>query len=689
MNSDAKEFVGVLVFFFGAAAFIFAVGFAGIVAIPVGLGAGIFYYFYKRANRENEEDDLDDIYRKAKAKSPMSLVEFSCAFGNAVPDNLLTDVAEGLYKLEGFTSVPPPPSVKTPIEVGRYKDKMARYVNQSDKGFLEAVVERLKPHYQEPATSMFEAYRSLTNMEVQALCHSFTTSEFFKTVEKTFDKNYTEQGGPPEKYKGNNVGWDYLKDTPLLDLEFVPIPVNLNNRMEHMHILGGTGSGKTQLIQFLISKDLEEDCCVIVIDNQGQMIPKLARLGVDTQYISPQYPLALNIFDMPRSHTTTPLLQYVLSGIMNAPLTPKQELIFQFGVSLILSLKGNINTFQQLLDGARFDLSNVDDTTKIFFETQFYSKQFEQTRQEISWRIWSLLKNPTLRDMFGATTNRCALELDRKLILIDCDVDLLLDYTSMFGRFFIAQLLHAAQHRFKGSHKPVYVYIDEAYYYLDDNVTSMLETARKAKMGLILSHQLLGQLATPKIASHIMSLTSTKFAAQLSPADASTMSQAMRIDAKYIHDVPDIHFALWQKGEETCTIEVPVGVIEEMATHEVDEDEIKKRYCRQKQVAHDPSPEPIYEAPEVKQSKPVAAKPISKKPQPFMAQPSLTITPGSSQISHTITPVVSQPTSLPQPIAAAPKRERTGTYAKKKKKTTQQQPVDTQPLGDVEDSGEW
>jgi hypothetical protein len=233
----------------------------------------------------------------------------------------------------------------------------------------------------------------------------------------------------------------------------------------------------------------------------------------------------------------------------------------------MLAVKGNITTFQALLDGERFDLTDLDETSRLFFETEFYGREYESTRKEISWRVWSLLKNETMRKMFTASTNECQLDLSQKLILIDTDIDILQDYSGMFGRFFLAQILQVAHARFTGSKRPLYVYIDECYFYLDRSVTSMLETARKADIGLILAHQYISQITEPKTASALMALTSTKFAAQLSPSDAHSMAQAMRTTADYINALPKLNFALWQRGEQTASVTVPVGVIEAMAVH--------------------------------------------------------------------------------------------------------------------------
>ncbi|TYC63992.1 hypothetical protein FMN52_00125, partial [Marinobacter sp. BW6] len=120
------------------------------------------------------------------------------------------------------------------------------------------------------------------------------------------------------------------------------IPISLSNRTSHMHLVGGSGHGKTSCIQYMVASDLEEDCTVIVIDNQRQMIPKLANLDLpldEVTYISPRNNLGINLFDVGYQklknseeavNSTVELLEYVLSALMGAELTPKQQLIFQY-----------------------------------------------------------------------------------------------------------------------------------------------------------------------------------------------------------------------------------------------------------------------------------------------------------------------------------------------------------------------
>src|SRR3984957_7418916 len=83
-------------------------------------------------------------------------------------------------------------------------------------------------------------------------------------------------------------------------------------RYEHMHVVGGSGHGKTQLLQRLILEDLQRERppALIIIDSQGEMLRKLQQLELFAPggplsrrliIIDPEdveHPPALNMFDL-------------------------------------------------------------------------------------------------------------------------------------------------------------------------------------------------------------------------------------------------------------------------------------------------------------------------------------------------------------------------------------------------------
>jgi hypothetical protein len=51
-------------------------------------------------------------------------------------------------------------------------------------------------------------------------------------------------------------------------------------------------------------------------------------------------------------------------------------------------------------------LSRLDPTSQHFFQTQFFSKAFDDTRQQILTRLWGVLSNAVLERMFSDDRNK-------------------------------------------------------------------------------------------------------------------------------------------------------------------------------------------------------------------------------------------------------------------------------------------
>ena len=217
-----------------------------------------------------------------------------------------------------------------------------------------------------------------------------------------------------------------------------PKPIPQRIRFEHTHILGPSGSGKTSLIQQLILEDirtLDPLPAYVVIDPKGLMVERLSRLNIKQNiiYIDPtNYPLpALDLFHQPelninehqRNRVRNQLIEtfaYIFSTA-NARLTQRQSIPFSYVVRLVFFMGGNIDTLMDILedDGKqrRFypymqQLGERDSGARRFFENDFYSTGFGETRQQIKTRLYEILSKPELIAMFAAGQN--------KLSIFDC-----------------------------------------------------------------------------------------------------------------------------------------------------------------------------------------------------------------------------------------------------------------------------
>jgi len=113
---------------------------------------------------------------------------------------------------------------------------------------------------------------------------------------------YEHPGSPQEVVKA------YLGRTPLqylFDVE-VPFPITPARRMEHWHLIGSSGWGKSQTLQHILMHDLSEPDppALIVIDSQGDMLAKMQRLEIFANdpdrliIVDPEHNPSLNMFDV-------------------------------------------------------------------------------------------------------------------------------------------------------------------------------------------------------------------------------------------------------------------------------------------------------------------------------------------------------------------------------------------------------
>jgi hypothetical protein len=234
--------------------------------------------------------------------------------------------------------------------------------------------------------------------------------------------------------------------------------------------------------------------------------------------------------------------------------------------------------------------------------------------------LWGVLSTPAFERMFSQKENKLDLYSamnDGKIILVSTAKDLLKDEGSrIFGRFFIAMLTQAALERStipEDERTPTFVYVDEAHEYFDDRVETILNQARKYKVGLTLAHQHLDQLGT-RLRSTLLSNTSVKCAGGVSAKDARALAEELHTTPEFVGGMKRRNgaseFALWVKNETPSAIRltVPLGFLERQ--HALDEEdyellleENRAKYCGTMEVTEHQArdqvetPSPIRRAP--------------------------------------------------------------------------------------------
>ncbi len=400
----------------------------------------------------------------------------------------------------------------------------------------------------------------------------------------------------------------FLKDTPLQKIFSSVVTCGYPNKIResHHHIVAGSGHGKTQTIMQMIVSDFlsvkDNEASIIVIDSQGDLINDLSHSSVFAKgeelegrlvLIEPkdmEYPVCLNLFHIPeeRLKTYSPLVreqtfngiieifEYVFSGLLGAEMTAKQSDLFSYITHLMLIIPNStIHTLLDLMeDGAyeRFEkhIQKLPPTAKRFFDTEFVSSQFLDTKKQVRRRLFGVLKNQTFERMMSHTHSKLDLfeEMNQsKVILISTSKDLLKQKgTEIFGRFFISLIYQAALERIaipKNERKPCYVYIDECQDYVDYKITEILEQTRKFRIGVILAHQYLGQIPSTVLNS-LHSNTAVKMAGSISSADARIMASEMDTTPEFIKNCRELTMAMSIRGKPITKYETIYGTMDRL-----------------------------------------------------------------------------------------------------------------------------
>ena len=603
------------------------------IVLVIGIAKGVQWYM-------NRPVPTDQLYAVAQQRSVTANFPNTDKFMDAHLDRFLevisedlpaysiyltmARITEALYEEENLDNPLPPLSPLlsvNEIEEGRFRDQLLAHQRKTvdaprtlevfnatlSKGYLELIAALPRIAKSTPAEfskcGEAESFATLPLIDVMpdvgktvmSLVSPFFNQDveeigLFSRIRRQLDRNFQEASGvddrasnkliTPDKYKGTpqEIVSAYLTNTPFKALFNAPIPFSFTDaqRFEHTHIVGGSGHGKTQLLQHLILNDLQREHppSLIVIDSQGEMLAKIQKLALFAPgqplsdrliIIDPEdvdFPPALNMFDTTNARLAgysqsvkeqieagvIELYNYIF-GSLAAELTQKQGTAFAYVIRLMLSIPGStIHSLRELMedgstsvDASPFaqHIKALDLTSQAFFKNQFYSrKEFSQTKQQIARRLYGVLQVPAFDRMFSPKVNKLDMfeaMQGGKVVLVNTSKALLKsDASALFGRYIIALAVKAAFERVATQKRPpAFLFIDEAAEYFDENIETLLSQARKFNLGIVVAHQHMDQLST-ELRSSIAANTSIKLAGGVSDRDARALAPDMRTTVEFI-----------------------------------------------------------------------------------------------------------------------------------------------------------
>jgi len=649
-GSNSDNFNGLILSFFIISG-ILALAAILTPVLLVGIPAYVFYRLYKESPRRLERlarEETEILYNHAlSGQVRLSDAEIDAALSHHWPPDTpealkiqLLEIGRALLRDEGLSpEIPPMPALCNTVEGARYRDMLARSGQaRSDRvmvltaldvisNSLGTIAQAVPPIEGDVLVDVTQFVHPLGQAVQNVIAPFFADTDYnhFKRLRDRIDANLsrTNRTQPifPSDYKGDDVVETYLAGTHLKELFRLRTPFEIpeNSRFEHMHIVAGSGHGKTQTLQYFLANDLEDvvrgDKSVVVIDSQGDLINTILKAKtlpperivlIDPEDIA--FPVSLNLFSvgqgrlenynaLERERLTNSIIElydFVLGSLLSAGMTAKQSVVFRYVTRLMFHIPdATIHTLRELMEPGgtekyRDHIAKLEGTPRRFFETEFDSKEFTNTKTQVLRRLYGVLENQTFERMFTNPQSKFDMftELNAgKLILINTSKSLLKEQgTEIFGRFFIALITQAAQERATlpaRDRLPAMIYIDEAHDYFDQNIGIILSQARKYRVGMIMAHQFLGQLSNG-LQEAFEANTSIKLAGGVSARDARALAGQMSCDADLIQRQPKGTFATFVRGltDRAVPISVPFFVMENRERATKDEIDAIREHSR-------------------------------------------------------------------------------------------------------------
>ena len=299
------------------------------------------------------------------------------------------------------------------------------------------------------------------------------------------------------------------------------IPFELGEQRFSGHwIIAPPGRGKTTLLHAMLAEDFKRDASIIVMDSKGDLIEPIRNLKeLEDRYIiidpDPHNPIAINPLDIPNTNIThaVDLLEYLFGSLLEFKMTALQTTLFRAVLRALVTAFPNptLETFRDVLTNGieKYDehIKKLPQDLQDFFYKEFTDRMYVDRRREVVQRLRLLLDNESMKAMLLAMHTRFDIGKamdDGKVIIINNSKARLGETGSeFFGRFFIAQVLAAAQQRSgrRGTKKPVYFYIDECQNVIarDDKVPAILDECRSQRIALVMAHQRTAQISSANV----------------------------------------------------------------------------------------------------------------------------------------------------------------------------------------------
>ena len=314
-------------------------------------------------------------------------------------------------------------------------------------------------------------------------------------------------------------------------------------RSTHMHVIGGSGTGKSKFLEWLIRKDIREGHGLCLIDWHGTLYQDVLRycahldIGLYNDFRSlillnpsrPDFVTGFNPFMNQGNDIATQVANRIAAtirpwGITDTNLMPTFERICRLLYTFAVEQQQTLPNAAQLL---QFDKPALREYAIEVVSDPYIKEQWRQLHNIKTFRDWKefvlstenrlgrFLASKTIKRFFGLAENNINLRdiMDKQqILLINLGSSGYLDRESartfaslLLNEFFETAMIRGNEAKAKDEEPKAFVlYLDEFQEYITNDLTAMLDQVRKGGLHLALAHQHLGHLAdNPKLRKSI------------------------------------------------------------------------------------------------------------------------------------------------------------------------------------------
>ena len=328
--------------------------------------------------------------------------------------------------------------------------------------------------------------------------------------------------------------------------KYTPFGIRSTDRLSHIYILGKTGTGKSTLLQSMITQDIAAGRGCAVLDPHGDLADALNEFAVSSGQSS--HVTYFNVPDADQPYGYNPIRRVaphlrplLTSGMLEVfkklwkeAWGVRMEHIFRNVLLTLLDLPASdLSDIQRILVDKKFLMDAQKHITnphvKKFWQMEFakYSHRYRADAiAPIQNKIGGFLAHPTLCKVLLAPEKNLSLRsiMDRRQVLL---VNLAKgrlgeDASHLLGGLLTTSLGLAAFSRAdipEPTRMPFYLYADEFQNFTTLSLVNMASELRKYRLGLTLTHQYLLQL-DPDIRSAVLGNAGTLISFRVGAQDA-------------------------------------------------------------------------------------------------------------------------------------------------------------------------